>query len=82
MEHADKGTLKTYLQNLDDPLPLNVVLDLVTGMAKGVKSLHKQNIVHRDIAARNVLVCALKAIMLTVLVAYRHDPQNFRFWAE
>jgi serine/threonine protein kinase len=57
MEHADKGTLKAYLRNLDEDLPLQVVFELIIGMAKGIRSLHKQDIVHRDIAARNVLVC-------------------------
>lgn len=64
MEHADKGTLKSFLQNLDSALPLQTVFSLIEGMAKGVKALHKQDIVHRDIAARNVLVCRM-TIFLT-----------------
>eukprot|EP01126_Amoeba_proteus_P027249 TRINITY_DN2705_c0_g2_i17.p1 TRINITY_DN2705_c0_g2~~TRINITY_DN2705_c0_g2_i17.p1 ORF type:complete len:190 (-),score=35.70 TRINITY_DN2705_c0_g2_i17:100-669(-) len=56
MEHAPKGTLKTYLVNSQCNLHLDLVFKLVIGIASGIRALHKQGIIHRDIAARNFLL--------------------------
>lgn len=75
MEHADKGTLKNFLQQLDRQLSKEMIFNLVVGMAKGIKSLHKQDIVHRDLAARNVLVSttATKLVSPSLLADSRYD---------
>jgi len=54
MEYADLGTLLEVLRK--GPLSLNVQFNLVIGIAKGIQFLHKQDIIHRDIAARNILL--------------------------
>jgi serine/threonine protein kinase len=56
MEFAPLGTLSGYLQNLRENLPLETILKLVKGTAAGLSILHKHALVHRDVAARNILL--------------------------
>jgi len=55
MEYAGKGTLKAYLKDLAS-LQIDFVFNLVIGIARGLRQLHKQDVIHRDIAARNILL--------------------------
>jgi len=55
MEYAPNGTLKSYLDERDQ-IHLNLMYNLVIGIAKGLRHLHKQDVIHRDIAARNILL--------------------------
>jgi len=56
MEFAPMGTLRDYLEKLNENLQLNVILKLIQGIACGLSVLHKHGVVHRDIAARNILL--------------------------
>jgi serine/threonine protein kinase len=40
----------------------NRLINLIHGIASGLEMLHSMNIVHRDIAARNILVSLPKSI--------------------
>jgi len=64
MEFADLGTL---LQNLrtGPSLALNVQFKLIIGIARGLQFLHKKDIIHRDIAARNILLNANMVPMIS-----------------
>eukprot|EP01130_Rhizamoeba_saxonica_P010561 TRINITY_DN4336_c0_g2_i1.p1 TRINITY_DN4336_c0_g2~~TRINITY_DN4336_c0_g2_i1.p1 ORF type:complete len:224 (-),score=41.86 TRINITY_DN4336_c0_g2_i1:100-771(-) len=56
MEYAPKGTLRNHLNNLENDLSRENIMHFVEGIAKGLSMLHKQKIVHRDVAARNILL--------------------------
>jgi serine/threonine protein kinase len=56
LEYCNGGGLDEII--FDQLRPLSVVqqLNLIAGIARGILHLHNNNVVHRDIAARNVLV--------------------------
>eukprot|EP01129_Flabellula_baltica_P005559 TRINITY_DN2025_c0_g1_i1.p1 TRINITY_DN2025_c0_g1~~TRINITY_DN2025_c0_g1_i1.p1 ORF type:complete len:264 (+),score=48.19 TRINITY_DN2025_c0_g1_i1:155-946(+) len=56
MEYAVNGTLKDYLQSSVIPLEFNEKARLIKGIASGLSLLHKLGVVHRDVAARNILL--------------------------
>jgi len=56
MEFAPKGTLKEYLASCRENLPFDLILNLVKGIASGLAVLHEIGVVHRDVAARNILL--------------------------
>lgn len=55
MEYCEFGTLKRNNLNNDEKLLI------LRDAAKGIDQLHKLNFVHRDIAARNILICYNKS---------------------
>jgi len=55
MEYAERGTLISYLQSITE-VSTHFVYNLVIGIAKGLRHLHRQDVIHRDIAARNILL--------------------------
>ena len=57
IEYCEGGSLdgKLYDTNNDD-ISLKTQLQWMIGISKGLNHLHSNNIVHRDVAARNVLV--------------------------
>lgn len=57
MEYCAYGTLKKPKINLND----NQKLLMLSDAAKGIDQLHNLNFVHRDIAARNILICYNKS---------------------
>ncbi len=56
IEYCNGGSLDDALFEAKQPLSVQQKLTWLVGMAKGLEHLHANNIVHRDIAARNVLL--------------------------
>ncbi|PRP82088.1 hypothetical protein PROFUN_03778 [Planoprotostelium fungivorum] len=54
-EFCGGGSLYAYLRNHPGMLP-NEKLRLVTEIARGMRHLHQQKVVHRDLALRNILL--------------------------
>eukprot|EP01097_Dermamoeba_algensis_P011623 TRINITY_DN905_c0_g2_i1.p1 TRINITY_DN905_c0_g2~~TRINITY_DN905_c0_g2_i1.p1 ORF type:complete len:943 (-),score=224.10 TRINITY_DN905_c0_g2_i1:572-3400(-) len=48
--------LQLYLSSLTEPLPMNKKTELMSGICAGMYHLSKYNIIHNDLAARNILV--------------------------
>eukprot|EP00029_Vermamoeba_vermiformis_P009922 TRINITY_DN510_c0_g3_i1.p1 TRINITY_DN510_c0_g3~~TRINITY_DN510_c0_g3_i1.p1 ORF type:complete len:1064 (+),score=137.54 TRINITY_DN510_c0_g3_i1:207-3398(+) len=56
LEFCDGGSLDDKLFNLSHTITAQQQIDIVLGIAKGLYHLHKNNIVHRDLAVRNILM--------------------------
>ncbi|PRP88002.1 LRR receptor-like serine/threonine-protein kinase GSO1-like [Planoprotostelium fungivorum] len=54
LEYCEGGSLYTYLRK--DPVDMDVKRHFVRGIALGMLHLHKENIIHRDLAVRNILL--------------------------
>ncbi len=56
VEFLEGGNLRSYVQNKENQLTLELVLQFLRGIAAGMLHLSNENMVHRDLAARNILV--------------------------
>ncbi|CAB3407080.1 unnamed protein product [Caenorhabditis bovis] len=64
LELAPYGELREYLQQEKDWLPLRKLILYSSQIADALVYLHSTRYVHRDIAARNVLVCSPECVKL------------------
>jgi len=55
-EYAEKGKLKTYLQEEQGNLNSSILLGMATNVACGMMELAHRNIVHCDLQASNILI--------------------------
>ncbi|PRP82193.1 hypothetical protein PROFUN_10402 [Planoprotostelium fungivorum] len=53
-EFCQNGSLYSYLRKID--CELEVKMHFIVGIARGMLHLHKENIIHRDLAVRNILL--------------------------
>ena len=56
LEYCTGGGMDKVIFDHSKPLSVQQQLTLIAGIARGILHLHNNNVVHRDIAARNVLV--------------------------
>jgi len=54
-EFMDQGSLYAYLHG-DSKIDTNILMNLVKGIAAGMLHLHKEELIHRDLASRNILL--------------------------
>lgn len=64
MELAAYGEMRSYLQKNRQSINLETLLSYVFQLSTAMSYLESKNFVHRDIAARNVLVCTPKCVKL------------------
>lgn len=64
LELAPKGELREYLQQEKDWLPLRILTLFCSQICDSLVYLHSTRFVHRDIAARNILVCSPQCVKL------------------
>eukprot|EP01114_Cavostelium_apophysatum_P009786 TRINITY_DN2304_c0_g1_i7.p1 TRINITY_DN2304_c0_g1~~TRINITY_DN2304_c0_g1_i7.p1 ORF type:complete len:579 (+),score=114.98 TRINITY_DN2304_c0_g1_i7:230-1738(+) len=55
-EFVETGSLWNYIRRADPPLTEDQRRQIIIGIARGMLHLHFQNIIHRDLACRNVLL--------------------------
>ena len=58
MEYLEGLSLKQYLDINDGKMSVNDSLWVMQSMAKALMSLHKENILHRDISPDNIFLCS------------------------
>lgn len=64
LELAPHGELREYLQQEKDWLPLRTLTLFCSQICDSLVYLHSTRFVHRDIAARNILVCSPQCVKL------------------
>ncbi|KAJ7326534.1 Putative serine/threonine protein phosphatase [Desmophyllum pertusum] len=64
MELAAFGEMRSYLQKNRHAMNLETLLSYIFQLSTAMSYLESKNFVHRDIAARNVLVCTPKCVKL------------------
>lgn len=58
MEYLEGLSLKQYLDVNDGRMSVNDCLWVIQSIANGLKSLHKERILHRDISPDNIFLCS------------------------
>lgn len=57
-EFAEHGDLKAYLIKKKKHITFTTMINIIRGIAAGMSHIHKSNIMHKDLAARNILLDA------------------------
>ncbi|RHZ83855.1 hypothetical protein Glove_87g103 [Diversispora epigaea] len=56
LQYAKGGDLRTYLRNNFNTLDWKIKIQMAKDIASGLDCIHEENIVHRDLHSKNVLV--------------------------
>src|ERR1043165_898201 len=56
MEYADGGNLRKYLQKHFSTLTWDDKINLAYQISEGIKYLHGENILHRDLHSKNIVI--------------------------
>jgi len=64
MEYVEGVTLKDYLQDKQEPLPLEQALTIFMPVLDALKEVHTEGILHRDISPDNLLISKRGRIVL------------------
>lgn len=57
MEFLDGKTLSQAIQQQNVPLPYDYCVNIATEVCAALKSIHKENILHRDVSPDNIMIC-------------------------
>ena len=77
LEFVDNRSLQHHLQSFDGHLPEKLVALYIFQILLGLKYLHFEGIIHRDIKAANVLIANDGSVKLTDFgVAIKHDDNK------
>ena len=56
MDYYGKGSLEKYLVNTNNGITFEQIKDILIGICEGMNYINSKNIVHSDLAARNILL--------------------------
>ncbi|RHZ78413.1 hypothetical protein Glove_165g3 [Diversispora epigaea] len=56
LQYAKDGDLRTYLQNNFKILDWKIKINMAKDITSGLRCIHKENIVHKDLHSKNILV--------------------------
>src|SRR5690348_9852292 len=79
-EYVDGGSLDKLIYNFKQELDLRSIVKIAKDAASGMVHLHSENIIHADLAARNLLVNRNKQHLQRVLEFYSLSFSDFKSW--
>lgn len=56
MDYIDGITLREYLKAVNEPLPVNDVLDMMRPVIRSLEKVHEEGLIHRDISLDNIML--------------------------
>ncbi|CAG8457440.1 6814_t:CDS:2 [Ambispora gerdemannii] len=56
LEYAEDGNLRQYLQKTTKPIAWGICRKMLRQIAKGLKTIHRADLIHRDLHSGNILV--------------------------
>src|ERR1043165_2232438 len=76
MEYADGGNLRKYLQKHFSTLTWDDKIKLAYQIAEGIKYLHGENILHRDLHSKNVVIHRGEAKIIDLGIAKSTETET------
>lgn len=77
MEYIDGCTLKEYLRNNCGKLDYKTVLEIMEPVIRSLHVIHKNQLLHRDIAPDNIMIDSNNRVKLIDFGASRYYGENF-----
>ena len=74
-EFMSGGSLLSYLRN-NESIELKTKYKIILGIARGMLHLHSENIIHRDLATRNVLLTSTQDPKISDFVNQKNSKKN------
>ena len=56
MEYGGEINLKQYIENKEELIEENIIKDIILQICIGIKEIHKNNIIHRDLTPDNIFI--------------------------
>lgn len=78
MEHLDGITLADKVRR-DGPFPLHQAISIALEVCEGLRLMHEQHVVHRDLNSENIMLCEQNGVSRVVLIDFglaREFPGN------
>ncbi len=73
MEYLEGLTLNEYLSSLEEKINYKDSIDIILPILQALKTIHKQNLVHRDVSPHNIMITTDNKIKLIDLGAARYS---------